>query len=133
MAPISHSYRNVRLGYIRHDGAYVYKADLDAEWTIGRVVHGGYMLSIGLCAANKFQLAQADQGAPPDPAHITAYYLRPSAIGPAEVEVKAVKKGKDWWNVDVQIRQGKTVKVVAHLLYTTMKDEGHTLEPGELP
>lgn len=41
----------------------------------------------------------------PDPIHVTAHFLRPSAVGPFEVHVRTIKGGKGFMNIGADFIQ----------------------------
>jgi acyl-CoA thioesterase len=68
------------------DGRYA--ARLTDRWTaLGGTPNGGYMLAVGLRAL-------AAEMPLPDPLVTSAYFLRPGAIGPAEVRTEVVRSGR---------------------------------------
>jgi hypothetical protein len=66
-----------------------YSAELDAGWVVGGGLNGGYLLAV-LGNAIRAELAATGQ---PDPISMSAYFLTPSAPGPAFVRVRTVRTG----------------------------------------
>jgi acyl-CoA thioesterase len=68
------------------DGRYA--ARLTDRWTaLGGTPNGGYMLAVGLRAL-------AAEMPLPDPLVVSAYFLRPGAVGAAEVRTEVVRSGR---------------------------------------
>ncbi len=68
-------------------------------WDIGGNANGGYMLAI-------VARAIALHCERPDPITITAHYLNPGKVGPAQVRCETVKSGKRFATVQAQLRAG---------------------------
>ena len=66
-----------------------YAAELDAGWVVGGGLNGGYLLAV---IGNAIRAELADVGQP-DPVSLSAYYLTPTAPGPAVVRVRRVRTG----------------------------------------
>jgi acyl-CoA thioesterase len=66
-----------------------YSADLDAGWVVGGGVNGGYALAV-IGNAIRAELSADGQ---PDPVSVSAYYLSPTAPGPAVVRVRRMRTG----------------------------------------
>jgi acyl-CoA thioesterase len=64
-----------------------YRAELDAGWVVGGGVNGGYLLAT---AARALGAELAD---PAEPVAISAYYLSASRPGPADVDVRVLRRG----------------------------------------
>ncbi|MBW3657480.1 MAG: thioesterase family protein [Actinobacteria bacterium] len=65
-----------------------YGAEVTERWTVlGGVPNGGYLMAI---AAR----AMAGEASHPDPVSVTGHFLRPTAVGPATVEVEVLKRGR---------------------------------------
>lgn len=69
-------------------------------WDIGGNANGGYMLAI-------VARAIALHCERPDPITITAHYLTPGKVGPAQVHCETVKSGKRFATVQAQLRAGE--------------------------
>ena len=64
-----------------------WRANLQKGWRVGRVPNGGYVLAI-VGRAMSQSLNDAD------PLSINAFYLEPTQLGEAEVEVEILRLGK---------------------------------------
>ncbi|WP_173263569.1 thioesterase family protein [Streptomyces pacificus] len=64
----------------------VYDAELSAGWTILNAVNGGYLLAL-------LGRALGDALPHPDPITVSAYYLTPSAPGPAVIRTETIRTG----------------------------------------
>lgn len=68
-----------------------YLAELSAGWQIGNAINGGLLLSL---AGSALRRVLSQGGGHPDPFAISAYYLSPSAPGPAMVHAQALRRGR---------------------------------------
>lgn len=64
-----------------------FQGTVSDRWNIGSVPNGGYVMSIAMAALRQELEA-------PDPLSVTAHFLRPAAVGPAEVGVETIKVGR---------------------------------------
>lgn len=71
----------------RPDAPHVFDAEFSAGWAIGRGINGGYLLAL----ADRALAAVLPH---PHPLSVTAYYLTPSAPGPAEVHTEVLRTGR---------------------------------------
>lgn len=73
---------------VERDGDNRYAAQLTDRWNaLGGTSNGGYMLAVALRAlAAELPL--------PDPLVASAYFLRPGAVGPAEIRTEVVRAGR---------------------------------------
>ena len=70
------------------DGAGAWTADLDGGWSVGGGINGGYALAV---IGNALRAAVPDR---PDPLAVSAYYLGPTAPGPATVRTRMLRDGR---------------------------------------
>jgi acyl-CoA thioesterase len=90
---------------VTHEDGARWTARLDPGWTtIGGAPNGGYLLAVALAAAEQVVGGQRLLTA-------TAHYLRAGAVGPAELEVEPVKRGRLTSTVGVALRQDGTERV----------------------
>jgi acyl-CoA thioesterase len=75
---------------LRRRAEGVYDGHLDAGWSIGAAVNGGFLLA---ATANALRQTFADE-AHPDPITISAYYLSAAAGGPATFTTDVVRRGR---------------------------------------
>ena len=81
-------------------GEHRHTARLTDRWTaLGGTPNGGYMLAVALRAL------QADVPFP-DPLVTSAYFLRPGAVGPAEVHTEVVRVGRRVATGEARLIQG---------------------------
>lgn len=69
------------------DGAF--RARLHPDWSVGRRLHGGYLLATAVRAA----VASCGETTP-DPVAVSAQYFRPPQAGPALVRTETLKQGR---------------------------------------
>lgn len=81
------------------------EAEFPDRWTMGPgFVHGGYLMSVALSAASGL----APQ---PDAVTMSAHFVRPGRVGPAEVRTSMVKAGISLATVEADIIQNDAVAV----------------------
>lgn len=83
------------------DGDGTYRTRLHPDWSVGRRLHGGYLV------ASVVRAAVASCGAAtPDPVAVSAQFLRPPQVGPALVRTETVKQGRTVAVVRGTLEQG---------------------------
>jgi hypothetical protein len=96
-----------------------YTADLDPLWTVGGRPNGGYLLAMMARAA----IAADDGGHHPHPLSASALYVSSPSVGPAELVVEPLRRGRTASQLRVRLNQEGTVRVEA--LFTLGElDEG---------
>ena len=114
-----------------------YAADLDAGWVVGGGVNGGYALAV-IGNAIRAELSTDGQ---PDPVSVSAYYLSPTAPGPAVVRVRRMRTGGRRSTVAaslVQQHEGQEVeRITALAVYGDLDrmpaDVQREIPPPQLP
>ena len=114
-----------------------YAAHLDAGWVVGGGVNGGYALAV-IGNAIRAELSADGQ---PDPVSVSAYYLSPTAPGPAVVRVRRIRKGGQRSTVAaslVQQHEGQEVeRITALAVYGDLDrmpaEVQRQIAPPELP
>ncbi|MDP2772515.1 MAG: thioesterase family protein [Nocardioides sp.] len=113
------------------DGEGRYAAELDAGWSVGGGLNGGYLLSVMGHA-----LSAALPGKP-DPLVLSAYFLSAAAAGPASVEVDVRRSGGSTSTVAADLRQGDETRISVLATYGDLDrnagDVRTTAAPFELP
>ncbi len=90
-----------------------WRAKLQKGWRIGRVPNGGYVLAIvGRAISQSLNYA--------DPLSINAFYLEPTQLGEAEVEVEILRLGKGTQFVSARLYQEGNLKIVSNAAYTDL-------------
>jgi acyl-CoA thioesterase len=112
-------------------GDHVYAAALTDRWTaLGGTPNGGYMLAVCLRAL------QADMPHP-DPLVTSAHFLRPGAVGPAEVQTEVVRGGRRAATGEARLVQdGREIVRLLATFGDLNQNHGRTLvlnEPPDLP
>jgi len=107
-----------------------WRANLQKGWRIGRVPNGGYVLAIvGRAISQSLNHA--------DPLSINAFYLEPTQLGEAEVEVEILRLGKGTQFASARLYQEGNLKIVANAAYTDLdRLKGPTnmiMTPPEVP
>ena len=114
-----------------------YSANLDAGWVVGGGVNGGYALAV-IGNAIRAELSADGQ---PDPVSVSAYYLSPTAPGPAVVRVRRMRTGGRRSTVAaslVQQHEGREVeRITALAVYGDLDrmpaEVQREIPPPELP
>lgn len=81
------------------DGAGRFAVRLDESWASLRGVHGGYLTALAVRAAEATVLHREVRT-------VTTSFLRPAAVGPAELDVDVVRSGRSFGTLSVSLRQG---------------------------
>lgn len=82
-----------------------YNANLQSEWCIGQVPHGGYLLSVILNALQVHaRMHHADLGQT-DPVQLHAAFVIKAQAGPARVVVEEIKIGRGYSNYKAVLQQ----------------------------
>ncbi|MCU1396571.1 MAG: TesB-like acyl-CoA thioesterase 1 [Ilumatobacteraceae bacterium] len=85
------------------DGTPVFVAELDGSWASLRGVHGGYVTALTVRAAELFAPTREVRT-------VTATFLRPTEIGPAEIELEVIRSGRSFATIAATInQQGRAV------------------------
>lgn len=66
--------------------------------------HGGYLLALITTAIGHLQADSKPYH--PDPAHLTATFLRPAKKGKIEIHINKLKTGRNWTNFETKLYQG---------------------------
>jgi acyl-CoA thioesterase len=111
------------------DGSY--KTQLTDRWTaLGGTPNGGYMLAVTLRAL-------AAEMPLPDPLVVSAYFLRPGAVGAAEVRTEVVRSGRRTATGQSTLHQdGREIVRLIATFGDLRESSGRTAEfgtPPELP
>ncbi|KAJ7256823.1 thioesterase-like superfamily-domain-containing protein [Mycena haematopus] len=97
--------------------AKVFRGDIDAEWTVGNVPNGGYVLALVLEACVRHQAATAHR----DPIHLTAYFLQATSIAPFGVHVRTLKRGRGFTNLTADLVQQDRTRITTHLIFGSLE------------
>jgi acyl-CoA thioesterase len=81
-------------------------AEIDPEWTVAGRPNGGYLLALAARAA----LEAAGQ---PHPLAVSAHFLAPADLGPAELEVARLRAGRTLATTSVTLVQGGGARMAA--------------------
>jgi acyl-CoA thioesterase len=76
----------------------LFRGTITPRWNIGPVPNGGYVLAFGLGALSRITPFA-------DPVVATAYFVRPTAVGAAEVHTEVIKVGKRFATAQARIVQ----------------------------
>ena len=86
-----------------------FRTEVSPRFNIGDKPNGGYVLACVLEAAR--QVAGEDK---PDPLTLTAHYLRPTSVGPADIHTELVRTGRRHAHVEARLVQDtERVRVLA--------------------
>lgn len=102
------------------------QAELPERWTMGPgFAHGGYLMSLALAAATR-------EAPRPDPVSMSAHFMRPGRVGPAEVRTKVLKAGRQLGTVTADIVQRASVDVATITTFADLSnadDVGYSSTP----
>jgi hypothetical protein len=113
-------------------GADTYGAALDAQWSVGTKLHGGYLLAVLARAACE---SSAGEGHP----HVTAIsgaFVEPPEPGEADVRVETLRVGRSVAQVRAVLAQGGRTRVESHVTLGVLDDSDawwSSSEPVGLP
>ena len=96
-------------------GGHRYAATVTDRWSaLGGGPNGGYLLGITLRALREEVTRQTDQH--PDPLVVSAFFLRPGAVGPAELHAELARTGRRITTGEARLFQNdrEAVRVVAN-------------------
>jgi acyl-CoA thioesterase len=112
-----------------------WRTAISPRWNIGDKPNGGYVLACVVEALRR--TAGADK---PDPLTMTAHYLRPTSIEPADIHTEVVRVGRRHAHVEGRLVQGtERVRVIAAFGDLDGAGAGHDLPtlvrggPPDLP
>jgi hypothetical protein len=80
-----------------------YRSEITPRWNIGDNPNGGYLLGSVL----RPMLDVAGEAGKPDPLTLTAHYLRPTSVGPADIDVDVVRGGRRHVHLEARLVQDK--------------------------
>jgi acyl-CoA thioesterase len=113
---------------VHADGDHVYRAELTDRWTaLGGTPNGGYMLAVALRALQREMPL-------PDPLVTSAHFLRPGAVGPAEVRTEVIRSGRRAATGEARLLQdGRELVRLLATFGDLGQASGRTHELGEAP
>ncbi|ESK95191.1 hypothetical protein Moror_1009 [Moniliophthora roreri MCA 2997] len=117
MAPF---HKALQVDFSRKEGDVdVYTGVMDEEWCVGSVPNGGYALGLIIEACMKRQAAV--KLSHPDPVHVTAHFLRTTAVSPFEVHIRQLKTGKGFTNLTADLIQQDVLRITTHQIFGDLK------------
>ncbi|KAF7364838.1 hypothetical protein MVEN_00354100 [Mycena venus] len=116
MAPLG---KAISVGYDGPPNAdtKIFRGDIDAEWTVGNVPNGGYVLALVLDACIRHQAPTPHR----DPIHVSAHFLQATSIAPFEVHVRTLRKGRGFTNVLADLVQQDRTRITSHLIFGSLE------------
>ncbi|GAA1156597.1 thioesterase family protein [Nocardioides aquiterrae] len=116
---------------LSHQDETTWVAELDAGWSVGGGLNGGYLLAV---AGNAVRQTFPSK---PDPIAISAYYLSAAEPGKATVHVDVRREGGSVATAAVDLRQGEETRIAALATYADLDRLGDdvrtTAEEPDLP
>ncbi len=116
---------------VRPSDPGIFLADLDAGWTVGGGLNGGYLLGVVGSACREALPGK------PHPVAVSAHYLGAATPGPAEIRTRVVRDGGSLGTVAAEVRQGEAVRLTALAtvgdLAGLSEEVATTAEPPDLP
>ncbi|KAJ7491029.1 thioesterase-like superfamily-domain-containing protein [Mycena latifolia] len=114
MAPLTRAIRVKQRPEATHDNSFSsFTGEADPEWVIGRVPNGGYILSLIIQSCIQHQGGSAL----PDPLHVSAHFLQATKPTNFEVQVRVLKRGRNFINILADLVQGEHTRIAAHLIF----------------
>ncbi|KAJ7643777.1 thioesterase-like superfamily-domain-containing protein [Roridomyces roridus] len=101
------------------DGFKVFRGNVDPEWCVGDVPNGGYVLALALQACIQYQESTTH----PDPIHVTGHYLQATSLGPFEVRVRTLKRGRGFTNVLADLVQQNRTRITTHMIFGSLEPQ----------
>lgn len=118
MAPLTEAIKTHYKGTEDGGSTIIYEGVVDSEWTIAAIPHGGYALCLVLDACIQSQASTSQK----DVAHCTVHYLRSALVQPFTVRIRRLKVGKGFSNIAADLIQEGNVRLMCHLIFTTLPD-----------
>ena len=75
---------------------------IDGAWQVGNGVNGGMLVAMGAAACRR---VFAQDGPPPDPLALSAYFITPMADGPVTVATEVLRAGRAMSTAQFALRQ----------------------------
>ncbi|CUA73332.1 hypothetical protein RSOLAG22IIIB_10712 [Rhizoctonia solani] len=97
---------------------HVYQGTIDPGWVVGSIPHGGYVL--GLLITASIQSQQPTKH--PDPIHVTAHFMQPTARSEYTIQVQVVRTGSRFTNLTANLIQNGETKVLTHIIFGTLPE-----------
>ncbi|KAK9899545.1 hypothetical protein P389DRAFT_1031 [Cystobasidium minutum MCA 4210] len=107
----------------------VYSGNVDPDWTIQAIPHGGYALGLVLDAAIKNQSSTNHK----DICHCTAHFVRSALPKPFEVHIRNLKIGRGFSNITANLMQDGEIRIMTHLIFTTLPETPAEPSQRKLP
>ncbi len=85
-----------------------FTVDLDPAWSSLVGIHGGYLVALAIKAAQEHASDRPIRT-------VTTNFLRPGQVGPAEVAVEVVRRGRSITTLTVTLSQSSKAVVVSHV------------------
>ena len=95
-------------------GPTSFDVDLDDSWASLRGVHGGYMASLAVRAAERVSPDRAVRT-------VATSFLRPGVVGPAQLDVHVLRQGRSFTTLDVGLRQNGQLVCTSRLTALTAR------------
>ncbi|KIW03403.1 uncharacterized protein PV09_05608 [Verruconis gallopava] len=120
--------------------SHTYSVELQDDWAIGTVPHGGYVTSCFLEVANKHFSTTLSKQNQPHTFTVHQEFPRRTEVGPAIFKVRDIKLGRQTSTIHISLVQYGREEVVAYLNHTNLINEkgvsfttGWTLSPSAYP
>ena len=106
-------------------GSGVYEAEIAAGWDIGGNANGGYLMALAAAAMSDAV------GRPP--LSLTAHYLSPGRVGPAEIEVDVLRAGRRTATASARLRSEAGVSLALLGTFGDQVEGGPSVIDGAPP
>ncbi|WPH01163.1 Hypothetical protein R9X50_00399900 [Acrodontium crateriforme] len=95
--------------------SHTYSANLQEDWCIGSVPHGGYVTSVIQQAVRQHFATTLRKQDQPHTLSLHLEFLRRTQVGPAEIIIKDVKLGRQTTTIHVTLRQDGRDEIVGYI------------------
>ncbi|TFK52327.1 hypothetical protein OE88DRAFT_1734343 [Heliocybe sulcata] len=109
----------------RKDETSTHRGVVDPDWNVASVPNGGYVLGLVVEACIRHQASEPLR----DPIHVTAHFLRTTAVAEFEIHVRTLRAGKSFANLVAEFKQQDEVKITAHLIFGVLSSAPSPSDP----
>ncbi|KZT27455.1 hypothetical protein NEOLEDRAFT_1176863 [Neolentinus lepideus HHB14362 ss-1] len=103
----------------------VYAGIVDPDWNVASIPNGGYVLALVVEASIRHQASTPLR----DPIHVTAHFLRTTAVAEFEIHVRTLRTGKGFTNLVADFKQQNEVKLTTHFIFGVLSPTSPLTEP----
>ncbi|EPQ54419.1 hypothetical protein GLOTRDRAFT_139013 [Gloeophyllum trabeum ATCC 11539] len=124
MAPLSKAI-TIESSSFSGDDTSSHTGRIDPEWNVASIPNGGYVLALVVEACIKHQARTPLR----DPIHVTAHFLRTTAVSVFEIHVHTLRTGKNFTNVAADFKQQNETKLTVHVIFGVLSSMDSASDP----